>query len=63
MNTNTGEIYRGDAAIQAARERGEPIAEVSERVARAVETGLGVMNRAERRRQMRAEGKFKGRQP
>lgn len=46
MNTDTGQIYRGEAAISAARARGEPIVEVNERVADAVEYG---MNRAARR--------------
>jgi hypothetical protein len=46
VNTETGQVYRGEAAIGAARARGEPIVEVSERVAAAVEYG---MNRAERR--------------
>jgi hypothetical protein len=46
VNTETGQIYRGDTAIGAARARGEPVVEVSERVATAVEAG---MNRAARR--------------
>jgi hypothetical protein len=46
MNTETGQVYRGDAAIRAAQERGEPVVPVSERVAEAVEYG---MNRAARR--------------
>lgn len=45
MNTETGQIYRGADAISAARARGEPVVEVSERVATAMEAG----NRAERR--------------
>jgi hypothetical protein len=46
VNTETGQVYRGDAAISAARARGEPVVRVSERVAEAVEAG---MNRAARR--------------
>lgn len=46
MNTETGQIYRGEAAIASARARGEPVVPVSERVADAVELG---MNRAARR--------------
>lgn len=53
MNTETGTIYRGDAAINAARERGEPIVEVSGRVAELMEMG----NREERRRRERAARK------
>lgn len=61
MNTDTGQIYRGPDAIAAARARGEPIAEVSERVAAAVQLG---MNRAERRAQRfgRPVGRTKNRQ-
>lgn len=39
MNTDTGRIYRGEAEIEAARQRGEPLVEVSERVAQLVEAG------------------------
>lgn len=59
MNTHTGEVYRGYAAILAAQNRGEPIVEVSKRVAKAVETGMRQLNRAERRRQQKAQGGFK----
>lgn len=40
MNTETGVIYQGLAAILAAEARGEPIVRVSERVAKAVRIGL-----------------------
>lgn len=46
MNTGTGQVYRGLTQIEAAKLRGEPIVEVSPRVARLVELG----NRFERRR-------------
>lgn len=37
MNTETGQIYRGVEEIEAARERGEPVVEVSNRVAKLME--------------------------
>lgn len=40
MNTETGAIYQGREAIQAAEARGEPIVRVSDRVAKAVRIGL-----------------------
>ena len=40
MNTETGAIYQGLEAIQAAEARGEPIVRVSDRVAKAVRIGL-----------------------
>lgn len=39
MNTETGEIYRGQLAIEAALERGEPVVSVSEQVAQMMEIG------------------------
>lgn len=39
MNTETGQIYRGEKEIEAAIKRGEPIVEVSENVAQMVERG------------------------
>lgn len=51
MNTDTGQIYREQEAIEAAKLRGEPITQVSERVADAVEIGMEALNRAERRAQ------------
>lgn len=48
MNTDTGQIYR-DMEIEAAKLRGEPIVEVSERVADAVAIGMEALQRAERR--------------
>lgn len=49
MNSDTGRIYWDKDEAKAARQRGEPIVEVSERVAHAVEIGMEAMNRAERR--------------
>lgn len=49
MNSNTGEIYRELAAIDAAKARGENVVMVSARVADAVEIGMQAINRAERR--------------
>ena len=40
MNTETGALYQGLEAIQAAEARGEPIVRVSDRVAKAVRIGL-----------------------
>ena len=48
LNTATGAVYRDRLAIQEARKRDEPVAEVSEEVADAVEVGM-VLNRAMRR--------------
>lgn len=53
MNTETGEVYRDVESIVAAQKRGEPLAEVSEKVAQAVEIGMLAMNRAERRAEAR----------
>lgn len=54
MNTDTGQVYRGEAAIGAAIARGEPVVPVSERVAAAVEGG---MNREQRRAQRFGRGR------
>lgn len=48
MNTETGQIYRGEAEIAAARRRGEPIVPVSERVANLMEGGNRKQRRAAR---------------
>ena len=53
MNTDNGRIYRNAEAIEAARARGEPLAEVSEQVADTVEIGMLALNRAQRRVQQR----------
>jgi hypothetical protein len=37
MNTDTGQIYRGEMEIQAARRRGENVVRVSEKVAQIME--------------------------
>ena len=49
MNTNTLEIYRGEEAIAAAEQRGEPIITIGEKEA----TLLEPMNRAQRREWLR----------
>jgi hypothetical protein len=49
MNVDTGEIYRKQLDIEAAKLRGEPVVGVSERVADAVEIGMQALERAERR--------------
>jgi hypothetical protein len=49
MNTETGNIYRTQLDIDAARQRGEPVVDVSEHVADAVEIGMQALQRAERR--------------
>jgi hypothetical protein len=48
MNTQTGQIYRGEE-ILAARERGEQIVEVSAEVAALMELGRIEMDKDERR--------------
>lgn len=50
MNTDTGAIYRTAQAIAEAQARGEPLAMVSERVARAVIIGTQVVDRAKAKR-------------
>lgn len=54
MNTDTGAIYRSQEAIEAAQSRGEPLAFVSERVAKMVTTGKRAEAKAaaKRRRKM-----------
>lgn len=37
MNTDTGKVYRGEESIAAAKARGEKLAPVSEKVAKAME--------------------------
>lgn len=54
MNPNTGQIYRGESAIQQAQERGEPLLPISEEAADRIESGYQAMNREERRRADRA---------
>lgn len=49
MNTDTGDIYRTLEEKRLAMMREEPLVEVSERVADAVEIGMEALNRAERR--------------
>ena len=60
MNTETGDIYRGQAAIDAAIGRGEPVVPVSERVAQLVDAGRRVeaqgMTRGQARRRLRELG-------
>lgn len=53
MNVETGAVYRLPKEIEAAAARGENLVHVSERVANAVEIGMSVMNRAERRKEKR----------
>lgn len=55
MNTDTGDIYHGEAQIARAIAEGLPIVPVSERVARLMMLGQG----EERRRQRRADRKAK----
>lgn len=52
MNTNTGQIYTGNYEIRAAQERGEPIVEVSHRVAKLMKEALE--SRYQRRQARRA---------
>lgn len=50
MNTETGQIYRGEGEINAALNRLEPVVSVSERVADLMEAGQRACSRAEGRR-------------
>lgn len=45
MNTDTGALYRTAQAVADAERRGEPLAMVSERVARAVRIGTRFIDR------------------
>lgn len=49
MNVDTGRIYRTEEAVKAAIARGENIVPVSKRVAAAVEAGMPLLTRRERR--------------
>lgn len=50
MNTRTGDIYEGEEQIKAALARGEPVVEVSEKVAQLVKDGeLYQLQKAKRR--------------
>lgn len=59
MNTDTGAIYRTQDEIIAAQARGEPLAMVSERVARAVTIGGRVLAKATRKRKRQATKRSK----
>ncbi len=58
MNTETMEIYRGEEAVRAAEERGEPLVGLTEEQAKELE---GCANRAERRAKARELGLFRKR--
>ena len=58
MNTETGAIYQGLEAIQAAEARGEPIVRVSDRVAKAVQIGLERMTYEEAKLYHRKRGRI-----
>lgn len=49
MNTDTGQVYEGKEAIDAALLRGEPVVPVSERVARLMRTGVRVEKHREQK--------------
>lgn len=57
MNTDTGAVYRGLAAIADAEARGEPLARVSDRVASAVIIGVQVVDRAKAKRKRKQASK------
>lgn len=57
MNTDTGALYRTAQAITEAQARGEPLAMVSERVARAVEIGTRSIDRKAARKHKRQMAK------
>lgn len=60
MNTETGAIYVGSAAIAAAEQRGEPIVHVSDQVAKTMRAGQRAAARAtakRKRKQARTDRK------
>jgi hypothetical protein len=64
MNTETGAIYRSEQDIAAAQARGEPLAFVSERVARAVAIGTRALDRKKKvktRRKMAKQSRRRNR--
>lgn len=63
MNTDTGRIYVTEESIQAALQRGEPLARVSERVARTMRAGEMALSSRERRRAKADRKRQQGRRP
>jgi hypothetical protein len=54
MNTNTGQVYTGSIAIEAAKDRGEPVVAVSRRVASLMREALEARRRKARRKDRQA---------
>lgn len=57
MNTDTGALYRTFDEIAAAQQRGEPLAMVAERVARAVRIGTQAIDHKAARKRKRQMAK------
>lgn len=55
MNTETGDIYRGAEAIQAALGRGEPVVRISERVASLMTAGKRQEAKTKQKRKRKQE--------
>jgi hypothetical protein len=45
MNTDTGKAYTGKEAVEAAAERGEALVPISEKAARRIKSGRGLLAR------------------
>lgn len=58
MNTDTGQLYDGEAAIRAAEQRGEPIVRIGPRAAEVVRRGLRAMSYAEAKARHRKQGRI-----
>ena len=50
MNPCTGEVFEGTKAIEAAKKRGEPVVEISEKVAQLIRDGRAAQRAKARRR-------------
>jgi hypothetical protein len=61
MNTDTGVIYRGDAAIAEAQQRGEPVVIVSEQVAARMEQANRAASRRRSARKAERQNRKRGR--
>jgi hypothetical protein len=60
MNSETGQIYEGDEQIEAARQRGEKLIELSPRILKEVSAQPRVTNGDPRNRAQRRAARFGG---
>jgi hypothetical protein len=58
MNTDTGVLYEGLAAIHAAERRGEPLALLGDQAARIVRAGHAALRRESRRAKRKGKRKM-----